>query len=1351
MTPVRSKITFYAYNLVIIVILLLAGLWAGRWQESSTGKTLKDEMLQQAVDIAATINPTMAEQLTFTAEDIHLPAYDQIRDQMVAVSKIFPYKGIYSMKLIDGQFRFGPESYPYNEPTSSLPGTVYQNPSKEDFETYQNGIPQVFGPITDEYGSFISAMAPVNNPVTGKVIMLIGIDFPTEEYLLALKKAKRIPHIIFLIILLLFLALMLNDLLRRNRTGYHTANKYRNTETAIVGLSFLLLAFVVTVRTISDEKNTIGQNFHSHALMKNNAVLNELTNIHTNLEILGRFITDQEKLLRDEFENFGNYLLGLTTAEAYAWIPKLPAGQREPSDHDHPSDYKMENGNPAFNQQKSGVPASQELHYFPVHFMTRNKKFPFPEAFDISTIPEFSALIRSSEKSGMIGSVKYVIENEGTSEQYIISLNPVYHDPDQSMVHGKNAKTGSLIGFCAVTVNLNHTLHAVLTRQKTDINMLIAEFYDLMAHDTISRIAAFPPVYATMGSKPLLTGINKSRVFQKVTPVFVFGNAFAIVTSASDEFHAAHPFLNSWITGISGFIISIVFAAVAWFWRNQQNLLDNTVKTKTLELTARIKELNCLQQVSKDLQQDYSKSDLCKRTTEHLSASMQFPEHTSVMITMGNEKYFNGKTAVKRINEITSDIQVFGENKGKISISYDHAIPFVQEENYLINQVALLLGKHFEQAETEQMRKIAIESLEDSDYSLKFAQKIAKMGSWEYHPEQKEVKWSENNYRILGFEPYEVQLTPEFFKNMVHPDDRHFFENPEQNIPKSDTPVNFEVRFIKKDGSLIWLETFTVGVYENDKLIAYRGVNIDITDRKTASNKLLESEEKFRLIAENTADSIMLMDLLLNITYVSPSVQAIRGFTPEEVLQQPADKIFTPDSLARLKNTLKEITGADAGKVSGLKQSVKLEVEVYCKDTSTIWMEMNLSCIRNDLNQPIGLVSVSRDITLRKKTEDALREAKEKAEASDRLKSAFMNNISHEIRTPLNEIMGFGQMIMQEEIGEDEKQDYLNILQTSTERLIDTITDFMDISLIASENLKVNPSDFELLPFINELFLKLKNWSELKNITSEMDFPGSANNIFIRTDQELLRKSVLHLIRNAVKFTHKGKIILGVHQHESEIEIYVKDTGIGVAKEALQRIFDNFGQEEMTSTRTYEGSGLGLSITKGIMQLLGGRIDMESEKGKGSVFSLYLSYQPIKKPEMITVQTSTNEVSPPEKPLILLAEDDDSNAFFIKVILKKASCEVIHVTNGEDAVEQCKASPAINLVIMDIKMPKMNGLEATRLIKAMKPDLPVIAVTAYALTGDEHRILAAGCDDYLSKPYNKESILEKVRKFIKIA
>ena len=136
---------------------------------------------------------------------------------------------------------------------------------------------------------------------------------------------------------------------------------------------------------------------------------------------------------------------------------------------------------------------------------------------------------------------------------------------------------------------------------------------------------------------------------------------------------------------------------------------------------------------------------------------------------------------------------------------------------------------------------------------------------------------------------------------------------------------------------------------------------------------------------------------------------------------------------------------------------------------------------------------------------------------------------------------------------------------------------------------------------------------------------------------------------------------------------------------------------------------------------------------------------------MITVQTSTNEVSPPEKPLILLAEDDESNAFFIKVILKKASCEVIHVTNGEDAVEQCKASPAINLVIMDIKMPKMNGLEATRLIKAMKPDLPVIAVTAYALTGDEHRILAAGCDDYLPKPYNKDSILAKVRKFIKIA
>ncbi len=371
--------------------------------------------------------------------------------------------------------------------------------------------------------------------------------------------------------------------------------------------------------------------------------------------------------------------------------------------------------------------------------------------------------------------------------------------------------------------------------------------------------------------------------------------------------------------------------------------------------------------------------------------------------------------------------------------------------------------------------------------------------------------------------------------------------------------------------------------------------------------------------------------------------------------------------------------------------------------------------------------------------------AKDQAEAGDRLKTAFMNNISHEIRTPLGGILGFAPMLIDPDTTNEERKEYLQIMEVNSERLMNTVTDYMDISLLVSGNMKVKPSAVNVSKVMEDLYESLRKECSFKNLIPQLETGNLTQDFNFETDHELITKAIGHLLRNAVKFTDQGKITFGCRVQSRELVVYVKDTGIGISDEAKKRVFENFGQEVISVSRGHEGSGLGLSIAKGIVELLGGSISMVSEKNKGSEFYLHFPNSQVR-PAINKTSEVTDDTLPKTKPLILIAEDEESNSMFLKILLKKSGCEVIHVINGQQAVEQCRIEPGIDLVFMDIKMPVMNGMEATEIIKSFRPELPIIAITAHALTGDEQRIRAAGCDDYIAKPVKMEVILSALKK-----
>ena len=376
-----------------------------------------------------------------------------------------------------------------------------------------------------------------------------------------------------------------------------------------------------------------------------------------------------------------------------------------------------------------------------------------------------------------------------------------------------------------------------------------------------------------------------------------------------------------------------------------------------------------------------------------------------------------------------------------------------------------------------------------------------------------------------------------------------------------------------------------------------------------------------------------------------------------------------------------------------------------------------------------------------------LMNAKDKAEASDRLKTAFMNNISHEIRTPLNGILGFAPFIIQSDITREEKEKYLEILNFSSDRLMNTITDIMDISLIISGNMEVHPQPIDITLLLTNVFENFQEPSMKKNLELKMQFPDNVDHFILNTDGEILRKAVSKLVDNSVKFTKEGSITLGFEQINNKIEIFVKDTGEGIEKDSQELIYKSFMQENASNTRGHEGSGLGLSISKGIMQLLGGEIRLESTKNMGT--TVFLSLPNSTSTVSSKPKNSTNAIKVGEMPLILIAEDDDSSYSYEEILLRKES-KILRAYNGQEAVDLCKIHPNITLVLMDIKMPVMNGIEATHIIKSFRNNLPIIAVTAHAQSSDEFKIKEAGCDDYISKPINKTKLLSLIQNYIKI-
>lgn len=519
----------------------------------------------------------------------------------------------------------------------------------------------------------------------------------------------------------------------------------------------------------------------------------------------------------------------------------------------------------------------------------------------------------------------------------------------------------------------------------------------------------------------------------------------------------------------------------------------------------------------------------------------------------------------------------------------------------------------------------------------------------------------------------------------------------------------------------------------------------DITERQLNENLRRQLSDRLSLAVRAGGVGVWDYDIVNNILLWDDQMFALYGIDKNKFsgAYEAWRSVLHPDDMIRSED---EIQMAIRG-----EKDFDTEFRVFWPDRTVRNIRALAIIQRDHMGTPLHMIGTNWDITIQKQNEQELIKAKEKAEESDRLKSAFLANMSHEIRTPMNGILGFTQLMKEPELTGDEHRNYIRIIEKSGARLLNIINDIVDMSKIEAGLMETTISETNVNEKVDFIYNFFKPEAELKKIQFSFNRLLPVKEAFIKTDPEKIYAILTNLVSNAMKFTHEGSIEFGYEKKGKYLEFYVKDTGIGISEQNKEIIFERFRQGDKLISKNYEGTGLGLSISKSYVEMLGGTMWVESEYGKGATFYFTLPYNVETEQKDINKEDpSANRAEHHVKNLkILIAEDDENSEFLLITIVKKISADILNVRTGVEAVEACRNNPGIDLVLMDITMPKLNGYEATRQIRGFNKDVIIIAQTAYAQAGDREKAIEAGCNDYISKPLNHSLLLELIHKYFK--
>jgi PAS domain S-box-containing protein len=610
---------------------------------------------------------------------------------------------------------------------------------------------------------------------------------------------------------------------------------------------------------------------------------------------------------------------------------------------------------------------------------------------------------------------------------------------------------------------------------------------------------------------------------------------------------------------------------------------------------------------------------------------------------------------------------------------------------------------------------------------------------------------SPNITTLFGWQPEE--LVGKSTWDTIHPDD---LDHARQFIGSLAAEPNAtgttEIRYKRKDGRYVWIEITVANLLSDPDINGLLGNYHDITERKLAEEELKSVKASLELCLEASQIGIWSHDLIEDSEHIKEV--SIRDLKHDQIFGYK-EKIASWGQEKMLEHVIDEDKEATRKAFDNVFEKGRLDFEcrILWPDNTIHWIACGGKVNKDSAGQPTQINGTVMDITERKLAEQELTRAKDHAEESDRLKSAFLANMSHEIRTPMNGILGFTDLLQDPDLSSETKRSYIELVHISGQRMLNTVNDIIEISKIESGMVFLNISPTNVNRKVEELIKFFVPEAAAKGLILQLEKLLPEADSVLLTDALKLYSILNNLIKNAIKFTDQGSIKVGCSKKDNFLEFYVCDTGIGIPASRKEAIFDRFVQADIGDRRAFQGSGLGLSISKANVEMLGGTIWVESEQHKGSTFYFRLPCDSGNKEERQDKVIASSPKKDGRKSnhvsglKILIAEDDAVSDKLISIMIEQFGSEIMKAENGRSAVEICQNNPDIDLILMDLKMPVMNGLEATRQIRQFNEEVVIIAQTAYGLSGDREKAIEAGCNDYIAKPIRKDGLMELIQKY----
>ena len=515
--------------------------------------------------------------------------------------------------------------------------------------------------------------------------------------------------------------------------------------------------------------------------------------------------------------------------------------------------------------------------------------------------------------------------------------------------------------------------------------------------------------------------------------------------------------------------------------------------------------------------------------------------------------------------------------------------------------------------------------------------------------------------------------------------------------------------------------------------------------KELITKKHFESDKFYEMLVQSANDSISFYDRDWKLRYTNSSFYSMIGYDKESYdLLNPPDLIHPEDQDYQLRREQSLVNNG----------FFETELRLRHKAGHYINLSTRSVVVRSDAGEVLGALTISRDITRLKQVHEELIKANIGAEASNRLKSNFLANISHEIRTPLNSVVGFSNLLLTNNLSNEIKEEYIEHINHNSEKLLQIIGDIIDLSRLESSQIEITYEEASLSTIVNEIIedarqtIRRNEKPIILNVKNHFEDVGD----LIFTDRIWLKRVLNHLMDNAVKFTLDGSVEFSYMLENQNIVFKIRDTGIGINKENLGHIFEEFRQEFDGHHRPFEGLGIGLTLAKEVIERMGGKIFVQSEKGVGSEFSFSVPYRPAGSLKTKVSSVNTEHILKPidwSSRKCLLVDDNKDVLIYLNRILTDTGVSILTARSGFEAIEIIRTTPDIDVVLLDMQMPEMNGIEATKEIRKIRKDIPIIAQTAFIFEDDKDIILEAGCDACLIKPIRREHLLTVMSSFVK--